>query len=215
MTVFLLVAITLLPVSSRSAPVRNAERTEVGSLTYYGNTPLCQHVPVCHSGLDPESSPALILLDSRLHGNDVIINDSKDSDLTDTALVKRWSPSPTGATLRSLVFPGWGQAYNRAPLKAVIYGGIEQALIYSIYQSHRQFRFYKQFDDFKILAENHRDNRNRLTWYLAGAIVMSMMDAFVDAHLYHFDVSEDLSHVPVENGFLNSGVNITIGWIDP
>jgi len=35
--------------------------------------------PMCHSGLDPESSPALILPDSRLHGNDEIVNNSKDS----------------------------------------------------------------------------------------------------------------------------------------
>lgn len=133
----------------------------------------------------------------------------------DSAKHETWSPSPGGAALRSLLFPGWGQSYNQAPMKAVIYGGIEEVLIYSIYRSHRQFMYYKQLDGYEINADNHRDDRNRLTWYLAGAIVMSIMDAYVDAHLFDFDVSDDLSHAPKDNGFMNSGVNVTIGWIQP
>ena len=33
----------------------------------------------------------------------------------------------------------------------------------------------------------HEDNRNAYLWFLAGAVFVSMWDAYVDAHLYNFD----------------------------
>ncbi|MDP8228225.1 MAG: DUF5683 domain-containing protein [Candidatus Electryoneaceae bacterium] len=118
----------------------------------------------------------------------------------DTVSHQEWSPSPTGAAFRSLLFPGWGQSYVHSPLKAVIYGGIEQGLIYSIHRQNRLFRYYKDQEQDEF-ADSYKNNRNRLTWYLAGTIILSMLDAYVDAHLYHFDVSDDLSS---RDGFLGT-----------
>ncbi len=123
-----------------------------------------------------------------------------------------WSPSPAGAAFRSLLLPGWGQAYVKHPLKAVIYGGIEQALIYNVYRSNNQYHYFKGQEGFEISADNWREDRNRLSWYLAGAIILSMMDAYVDAHLYHFNVSDDLSS---QQGFMGSGIIVNIGWRMP
>ncbi|MDD5087574.1 MAG: DUF5683 domain-containing protein, partial [bacterium] len=39
----------------------------------------------------------------------------------------------------------------------------------------------------------HRNNRNKMVWWLAGVVLLSMGDAYVDAQLYHLDVSPDLS----------------------
>ncbi|MCF7811382.1 hypothetical protein K9N50_10395 [bacterium] len=122
-----------------------------------------------------------------------------------------WQPSPTGAAVRSLIFPGWGQVYARQPLKAVIYGGIEQGFMYGVYHEHKLYQYNKSIGD-DGAADFYKNNRNRMAWYLAAALIVSTMDAYVDAHLYNFDVSSDLSHKSGRGGFLGSGVNLTISW---
>jgi len=114
----------------------------------------------------------------------------------DSTAEKAWTPSPASAAFRSLILPGWGQAYVGRPLKAVIYGGIEQTLIFTIYRKHRLYKYYDRREEGNV-ASAHKEDRNRLSWYLTGAIIMSMMDAFVDAHLYNFDVSDDYSNLTV------------------
>lgn len=129
----------------------------------------------------------------------------------DETAAEKWKPSPTGAAIRSLVFPGWGQAYNRRPLKSVVYGGIQEGLIYSIYLQHKQYLYYDRLGEDRE-AGFYKNDRNRLTWYLAGATILSVMDAFVDAHLYGFDVSDQLSFVKQNKGVMGSGVILTISW---
>jgi hypothetical protein len=106
--------------------------------------------------------------------------------------------SPTGALLRSLALPGWGQLYNQKYLKAGIIGIGESLLIYQtvyyygrtntyrdLYQNEtdtelRQ-QYFNQFD-------SYRDLRNQHIWFLAITVFYSMFDAYVDAHLAGFDI---------------------------
>ena len=122
-----------------------------------------------------------------------------------------WQPSPAGAAIRSLIFPGWGQIYARQPLKAVIYGGIEQGFMYGVYHEHKLYQYNKSIGD-DGAADFYRNNRNRMGWYLTAALIVSVMDAYVEAHLYNFDVSSDLSHTSNRGGFLGSGINLTFSW---
>jgi hypothetical protein len=122
--------------------------------------------------------------------------------------VKNRLPSPTGAALRSLVLPGWGQAYVGRPLKAVFYSGAAEGLIYGIYREHRLYQFYNRRGD-SDLAQAYQENRNRLGWYLTAAVILASMDAFVDAHLYRFDVSPDLGMSP---GDRTGGMTVTAGF---
>ncbi len=101
-----------------------------------------------------------------------------------------WRPSPTGAALRSLALPGWGQAYNRKSLKALLAMGTESGLIYSIYRYHKLQKGYRLRGEIEI-ANLYREDRNRLSWYLAGTIILTILDAYVDAQLYDFDVSDE------------------------
>ena len=103
-----------------------------------------------------------------------------------------WRPSPTGAAFRSLFLPGWGQAYNQHHLKAVIYGGIEEGLIYGVYRQHQLFMDARHDGD-EPLALAFKEDRNRMTWMLSGVVILSMVDAYVDAHLFDFDVSDKLT----------------------
>ena len=73
--------------------------------------------------------------DSQLNSKPVFLASNKEVENLN------WRPSPTGAALRSLAFPGWGQVYVKQPLKAVIYAGIEQGFIYGIYRQHNLYKY--------------------------------------------------------------------------
>jgi hypothetical protein len=109
-----------------------------------------------------------------------------------TAAPARKLHSPSGAMWRSMLFPGWGQLYNRKYLKTLIIGGFEIGIITSIFVQDNRYRQARESGDEEV-AEFYRDDRNRLTWWLAGTILFSMADAYVDAQLKDFDLKDDLS----------------------
>ena len=101
--------------------------------------------------------------------------------------------SPTGAMIRSLIFPGWGQLYNKQYLKALLAFGAEIGLVAnSVYLNQK----YKASDT-EQEREFYINNRNLSNWWLIGVILFSMADAFVDAHLSDFDESPDLSLIEI------------------
>jgi len=61
-----------------------------------------------------------------------------------------WLPSPRGALFRSLAVPGWGQIYNRQPLKApVIWAGLGTLIGVTVHSNNRVILFRRAaiFDD--------------------------------------------------------------------
>ena len=110
----------------------------------------------------------------------------------DTTAVQPKGKSPSGALLRSLVVPGWGQLYNGKYLKALIYAGAQLSFAYAAHVQNNRYLHYKNLDN-DDLAEFYKDDRNRMLWWIFGVTLLSMGDAYVDAHLWNFDVSDDLS----------------------
>ncbi len=127
----------------------------------------------------------------------------------------------------SAVVPGAGQVYNRKWWKLpIIYGGFA-GLGYAIVFNSNELKAYKdayliridddstnvdQFDGIYTdanlleLQEFHRRNRD---FAIVGAFVLyalNIIDANVDAHLFDFDVSEDLS-MKVEPKTMGLGFN--------
>ena len=100
--------------------------------------------------------------------------------------------STTGAVLRSLVIPGWGQLYNRSYIKAFAFAALEGTLIVSASHENDQMMRFKTGGDF-FFEKHYRNSRNKLLWWLAGTVLLSMGDAYVDAQLYGLDVSPDLT----------------------
>jgi len=97
--------------------------------------------------------------------------------------------NPTGAMLRSIFVPGWGQFYNEKPFKGVLIAGTQvtfltNALIFDKWGQQATNELDKAY---------YYDNRSLYYWLLGASILYSMTDAFVDAHLYDFDDSPDLS----------------------
>ena len=104
--------------------------------------------------------------------------------------------SPSGAMLRSALVPGWGQLYNDQKLKALLVAAGEMALIGNAI-------YYNQLA-VKSQTENERgfyqDLRGQFLWWLLGLHLLSVLDAYVDAHLWDFDTGPDLSLNTIHDG---------------
>lgn len=96
--------------------------------------------------------------------------------------------SPSGALLRSLAVPGWGQLYNKKYFKAVIVAGGQAVLLGTAVVEWKRASDAKKnmsvppaerLEDYRL----HTNNRNMFLWLYAAATVVSMLDAYVDAHL--------------------------------
>jgi hypothetical protein len=93
--------------------------------------------------------------------------------------------SPTGISLRSLVVPGWGQASNQSWIKAALVAGGETVLaIALIRDSHKLSQLSPNDPEYTAAF----DRRQREAWWLGGVVFLSMVDAYVDAHLKGFGV---------------------------
>jgi len=123
--------------------------------------------------------------------------------------------SPLRAATRSALLPGLGQAYNRKYWKIpIIYGGLGFTgyLIVDHFKNRQQFRdqylaltregygdppltnpFYQTAEN-ALNAFESRDRLLAVSILFTGLIyAINIIDATIDAHLYDFDVSDDLS----------------------
>jgi hypothetical protein len=121
-------------------------------------------------------------------------------------------PNPRTAALFSAVLPGAGQAYNKKWWKVPLVWGILGGITYFTFDTQNTYRELR--DAYEIIAnggtpespydafdairlKSYRDTFRGYTekWYLALGVtyLLNVTDAFVDAHLTQFDVSDDLS----------------------
>jgi Family of unknown function (DUF5683) len=136
--------------------------------------------------------------------------------------------------LFSLVVPGAGQAYNRKWWKIPLVYGVLGGMGYLEYQNIQDFRLYR--DSYKALVDGDphtvvtnprlllqdrttmranrdiaRKNLEQSSLWLGLAYILSITDAFVDAHLYSFDVSDDLSLKFCPKTQATPGLGLTFG----
>lgn len=125
--------------------------------------------------------------------------------------------SPTKAAYLSALFPGLGQVYNRKYWKLPLVYGLLGGTIYAtafnstIYKdfelayatridedpaSERETNITIQYATGELRGKADQFKKYRDLSYLAtaGAYLFIMIDAIVDAHLYDFDISDDLSN---------------------
>lgn len=132
-------------------------------------------------------------------------------------------PNPTRSVWLGLVFPGLGQIYNRSYWKLpIIYGGFA-GCFYAIQWNNKYYKDYllaymdKMDSDpntqshLKVLPYNidpessyaetylnqkqnyYRKYRDLSIIIAVGVYALSVVDAFVDAQLHNFDISDDVS----------------------
>ncbi len=132
----------------------------------------------------------------------------------DTLLIKKHSPNK--ATLYSAVIPGLGQAYNKKYWKIpIVYAGfgVLSYFIISNRNEYLQFReaydyvmvgdttipinndyVYKYSSDQLSKARDYYRRNMELSIILSGFwYILNILDASVDAHLFDYDISDDLS----------------------
>lgn len=121
--------------------------------------------------------------------------------------------SPTAAILYSII-PGGGQMYNRQYWKVPIIYGLLDVSCYFLVKYASDMLLYRrefinrrdghtellipalaQYPDENILSMKQTSQRNMEIAIAATAIIytLNFIDAMVYAHLYYFDVSDDLS----------------------
>jgi hypothetical protein len=133
----------------------------------------------------------------------------------DTLEIPAKTHSPKKAVLLSLALPGAGQVYNRKYWKVVpIYGALGSTIYFAI-QNHREYNeFWNAFltridtdsnkipDQFEgiyneaqlITLINQRLNQRDLMIILAlVSYALQLVDAYVDAHLFTYDISDNIS----------------------
>lgn len=144
------------------------------------------------------------------------------SQTTDTLVKTESVPfhSPKKAALLSTLLPGAGQAYNKKYWKMpIIYAGFF-GLAYSF--NFNQTRYIKYRDAYKTRIEGGIDpydgiyskedlfylqkyyNRYRDLTVIGASLlyILNIIDASVDAHMFTFDVSDDLSF-NIQPSFIN------------
>lgn len=170
---------------------------------------------------------SLPLVETTLQIDDTIKNNTVQSKFLTQP--KSQNHSPKKAAIYSALLPGLGQAYNKKywkiPIVYVGFAGIGFWLGSNI-NDNRTFKkafryrvdnnpntidnFVGRFsdDDLRILKNDARRNRDLsyiilLLWY-----GINIIDATVDAHLFHFDISDNLSlHVHPKLEFYTQKAN--------
>ena len=97
------------------------------------------------------------------------------------------SIEPSKAMLHSLAVPGWGQIDNGRRWKAALFFVAEAVCIGGYaYMNYR----VKHDDVSDWERDNLRTDRNTFIIYWMGSKLFGLVDAYVDAHLVDFDVSD-------------------------
>jgi len=117
---------------------------------------------------------------------------------------------PKKAALYSAIMPGAGQVYTKKYWKVpIIYGGLITSAYY-INESNDFYQLYKSTylnrldgdftdnlnysdSDLRTLTEHYRRNREVSALLFTLTYILNIVDASVNAHLFDYDVSEDLS----------------------
>lgn len=126
---------------------------------------------------------------------------------------EKW-PRPAVAVRASLILPGAGQFYNKSYWKIpLVWAGIGTCVYFAI-DNNNQYLYYQQayIDNpqnagLRVFRDSYRRNRDFSIILGALAYTLTAIEAYTDAHLKHFDVSDDLSlHLyPIKTTFPTVG----------
>ncbi len=111
--------------------------------------------------------------------------------------------SPFGAVARSAIIPGWGQFYNNSYWKIPVVWGFLGWFGYNYKTNNDRYNdnkklYLQNLNDgnisyyYKSQRDYYRDQRDLFAIYFFITYFANLIDAYVDAHLFDFSVSENL-----------------------
>ena len=127
-------------------------------------------------------------------------DESKPAADTSKFVMKK---SAWGAVLRSAVLPGFGQFYNESYWKIPVVWGFLGYLGYQWYSLNNSYKQYKTLFDQSLKDQDKnspiylrnreffRDQRDLFAVYIGLTYFLNLVDAYVDAQLFDFNVNED------------------------
>lgn len=167
-------------------------------------------VPFCFPQTTVPSKEGIYELPLLDEGHAFHLRTAPDSLSPDSTLRKpiekkfRMRRSPWVAVGLSAVIPGAGQFYNQSYWKVPVILGLGGYFAYWFYDNNKKYHDYRdrysatQTDttpngdlNLKTLREFYLDQRNDFIWYFTILYVVNLIDAYVDAHLFDFDVKEE------------------------
>ncbi len=155
---------------------------------------LCQESDTVHVIQTSDTVYAFQTLDSiyRIVEGDLPVLDTQQVEV-------REPKSPTRALMYALVLPGLGQAYNekywKMPFVWAALGGVGYTIVYNTgkYEEATINYILDESSDNKRILDGWK--RNMELSYIVAFLVygLQVLDAYVDANLYSWDVNENLS----------------------
>lgn len=139
----------------------------------------------------------IIILFAEFSYSQIIENNYSTESSSDTTF--QMTKSPWGAVARSAIIPGWGQFYNESYWKIPVIWGTAAWFVYNWIDNDRLYNDYKSLyqttenDYYRRLRNFYRDQRDNFTIYMGLLYLLNLIDAYVDAHLFDFNVQDDLT----------------------
>lgn len=133
----------------------------------------------------------------------------------DTAISFKMKKSPWKSVLYSAIVPGLGQLYNETYWKVPVVAVVGGYLGYVVLHNNSKFKDYRDSYAASVTPQNpsgdlnlksyrefYRDQRDQFILYFGLFYMINLADAYVDAHLYDFEVGEKMTLSPLRNGNL-------------
>ncbi|MCK9178601.1 MAG: DUF5683 domain-containing protein [Candidatus Cloacimonadaceae bacterium] len=105
--------------------------------------------------------------------------------------------NPTHAMLYSAFIPGGGQVYNKAYVKAAVVVGLQSYLIGTAVYHDSKVQDFKDkassssdvylTEYYRQRADEYQQKRTSDIWWIGITAALSVIDAYVDAHLADFE----------------------------
>ena len=137
---------------------------------------------------------------------------------------------PKRAAIYSAIIPGSGQIYTKKYWKVpIIYGGLITSG-YFIKDNQDNYNMYKKaaltsiqnnyedqldftYSQLIALKDHYRRNREISYFSFVGIYILNIVDASVNAHLFNFDVSDDISlNIRPYSTLSNTGVSFSLNF---
>ncbi len=110
--------------------------------------------------------------------------------------------SPWGAVLRSALVPGFGQYYNESYWKIPVFLGFFGYYLSGWIRNNDNYITYRDLYTQSLIEGNENtryqrlrdfyvDQRDKFAIYIGITYFLNLVDAYVDAHLFDFNVEED------------------------
>lgn len=135
-----------------------------------------------------------------------LLMDMSVKQIDSVAKVEQKSKSPGLALAFSAVLPGAGQFYNESYWKVPILLGFGYYFASQWIDANDSVKYYRRLyaesittenssgnPTYSRLREDYKDIRDAFSWYIFIYYIINLVDAYVDASLYDFNVGDDLS----------------------